>query len=468
MRFARLILVGALCGGLLPAWDSRIHPGIVKAALSSLPAEDRVLARWGDEAWRLLQYVQLGDWVDTLVVQRESWDTGGQTLETRGPTFYADDYLLFPSSPHRFSHMLPEVKGTYRPFFLRALQALRTESPANSARWTGSLLHFVTDSGSPPHVIGVKGDDHTMMESWLDTSRIDLSGYHPKLLGDTAEAALQGLAARMEGLAGYSAVRARRMVTLVAANDRRAMEPLALECAAETARGSADVIHTLLTLTAAEPGQAGGSLVATVTAPALEEMENLAAKLVALETGYSTLSDAAMPAYRAYRGVFTLRHLPPGRYRMAVERTGSRTLFLPAITIPADKTVTQTWELQPDAVAGNLAPNADLSLHWLSGSAPDHWRYDAPRHQWLSDNIPIVPGQAYKTGCTPGGHPPGAVELQWIAHAWEAMKTPAAPIAGCGEITVSAPEGAMFVRFVVKAPDEPSAVLRSIFLVPRQ
>ena len=46
----------------------------------------------------------------------------------------------------------------YRPLFIRALQALRTESPANAVRWLGSLLHFVTDTGSPPHALVYKGD----------------------------------------------------------------------------------------------------------------------------------------------------------------------------------------------------------------------------------------------------------------------------------------------------------------------
>ena len=246
-----VLLVAALAAGISFGWDGKIHPGIVRAALGVLPADDRIQERLGDEAPRLMQYVQLGDWVDTLVAQREAWDTGGQTLELHGPSFFADDFLLFPASPARVQHMLPDVKSTYRPFFLRALQALRTESPANAARWMGSLLHFVTDSGSPPHVIGVKGADHTKMESWLDTSRIDLRGYVPQFLGDSDEAAVQGLAARMEQLAAYSAIRANKMVPLVKANDRAAMEPLALECAAETARVSADVIHTLLKLVSA-------------------------------------------------------------------------------------------------------------------------------------------------------------------------------------------------------------------------
>ncbi len=455
------VLSVAALAGICFGWDSKIHPGIVRAALATLPADDRIQERLGDEVPRLMQYVQLGDWVDTLVAQRESWDTGGQTLELHGPSFFADDFLLFPASPTRVQHMLPDVKSTYRPFFLRALQALRTESPSNAARWMGSLLHFVTDSGSPPHVIGVKGADHTKMESWLDTSLIDLRGYVPQFLGDSDEAAVQGLAARMEQLAAYSAIRANKMLPLVKANDRAAMEPLALECAAETARVSADVIHTLLKLSGA-PLVPGGSLTATVSASTVEGIDGLAAKLVVLGTSYSTLSDAALPAFHGYRGAFRLRNLPPGEYRMAVERVGSRTLYLPAIQIAAGKTVSQAWELQPDAVTGNLAPNPDLSLHWTTRGAPDHWRFDAPRHQWLSDNIPVVAGRGYRAGFTAGKQAPEAVELQWMAHAWEAMKTPAAAIHG--DITATAPEGAMYARFVVRAAGEPSTALAGVFL----
>jgi len=31
-------------------------------------------------------------------------------------------------------------------------------------------LHFVTDTGSPPHALVYKGDIHTKMENWLDAS----------------------------------------------------------------------------------------------------------------------------------------------------------------------------------------------------------------------------------------------------------------------------------------------------------
>ena len=176
---AALLLLAAA----LSAWDSKIHSGIIHSSLMAIPAEDRIQERWGDEVWRLREYVQMADWINTLVSQREDWDTGGQTLEQPGIQFFPNDYLLFPSSPHPYQHMVPDVKATYRPFFLRALQALRTESTANAARWTGSLLHYVTDTGSPPHAISLSGPAHTKMESWLDTSVIDLSQYHPQAVG---------------------------------------------------------------------------------------------------------------------------------------------------------------------------------------------------------------------------------------------------------------------------------------------
>jgi hypothetical protein len=252
------------------------------------------------------------------------------------------------------------------------------------------------------------------------------------------------------------------MVPLVKANDRTAMEPLALECAAETARVSADVIHTLLRLTS--EGGRGGSLTATVSAPWVEGMENLPAKLVVLGTDYSTLSEPAMLAFHAYRGLFTLRNIPAGKYLVAVERVGSRTLYPQAISIAAGKAVAQAWELQPDPVAGNRMPNADLSLHWLSQGAPDHWRFDAPHRQWLSDNIPVTPERMYRAGWTPGTHPPEAVELQWMSHAWEAMKTPPVAIASGDPIAVPAPDGAMFVRFVVHTLDDPSIGIAGLYL----
>ena len=414
MRLTRvtfLIALLAISAGF--AWDSKIHSGIVHAALMAIPPEDRIQERWGPEVWRLQEYVQMGDWINMLVSQREAWDVGGQTLTQAGLQFYANDYLLFPSMSHSIQHSVPDVLATYQPFFLRALQALRTESPANGARWIGSLLHFITDSGSPPHTIGVKGEDHTKMESWLDTSLIDLSQYQPRMLGNTDEAALRGLLNRMDGLIAFSAVRGKQVVKpLVKVNDRPHMEPIALESAAETSRVAADLIHTLLRLSRPEAETRGARVAAAVSATAVDGMENLPAKLIVLGTSYSTLSVESLPAYHTYLGTFSLRNLPPGAYRMAIERVGSETLYPPPLVLKAGETVRPNWKLQPSQVAGNLSPNPDLSLRWVDDGAPDHWRFDRTKQQWISDNIPVTPGRNYRAGCELKQGAASEVELQ--------------------------------------------------------
>src|SRR6185437_13112391 len=234
--------------------------------------------------------VEMGDWMNSLIVVQENWHVTTEDFPQVESQYFGNDYLLFPSAPHFFEHMMPEVHGTYGPFFLRALQALRTEDQENAVRWMGALLHFVTDSGSPPHTIGLRGPNHTKMENWLDASKIDLSGYQPRLLGNTDQEAVEGLRRRMDGLIARNAKIARGMLPYVEANDRAHVEPMAYDCAQETARVTADVIHTLLVLSARHVQDDSASIVASVTAPRLAEHPLLPAKLILLGTNFSTLS----------------------------------------------------------------------------------------------------------------------------------------------------------------------------------
>jgi hypothetical protein len=443
----------------LGAWGSQIHSGIVHAAVGAVPPEDRIQERLGDEVWRLREYVQMGDWINNFVSVNEQWSIRSQIIEQPGIQFYASDYLIFPAMNHQFQHSVPDVKASYRPFFIRALQALRTESPDNAARWIGSLLHFITDSGSPPHTVGISGPDHTKMENWLDTSLIDLTGYTPRLLGEKPDVAVKGLDARMDGLIDFSAGRARTMLPASKADDRPTIERLALESAAETSRVTADVIHTLLRLSD-DAGQSGASLVAEVTAPALEAMEGAPAKLVLLDTPYSTLSVAEPPGFHLYRGRFTLRGLSPGTYRAVIERTGATTLQFP-IPIKAGQTLRTTWRMEPSVPAGNLVRNPTLDLHWCTPEAPDHWRYDVPRRQWISDNIPVIAGKKYRARVGAGAAPP-EVELQWLAEFWQPMKVPAVEVKE--EATAIPPDKAVYVRLAIKQVKNPAGAVRLLSL----
>jgi hypothetical protein len=456
-----LLLALALWPIHLDGWGSKIHSGIVHAALGAIPPDDGLLERFGDELWRLREYVQMGDWNNNFVTVNEQWSIRGETLEQGGLQFFANDYLLFPDMPRTFQHLVPDVKVAYRPYFLRALQAMRTESPDNAARWIGSLLHFVTDTGSPPHAIGVLGDAHTKMENWLDPSLIDLTKYSPRMLGATPQEAVDALQARMDGLIAFSAARAHEMLPAAKSGDRAAIEPQALECAAETSRVTADILHTLLRLSAAGT-EVGAILIADVQAPAIPGMDNVPAKLVILDTPYSTLSVEQLPTFGSYHGRFVLHGIPPGTCKVAVERPGAATFTL-SIVLKSGQTLRQTWQLAPSSPSGNLLRNPNMELHWSSHDAPDHWRFDAPRKQWVSENVPVTAGKVYRVGGDAGPDAP-PVELQWMSQSWQAMNAPAMEVKGPSQVTV--PDKAIYVRFAIKQVKDPTGSWRNLYLTP--
>jgi hypothetical protein len=479
--------------GFLWSWDSKPHSQIVDAALTIVSERDRMPQRLGAETWRLRYYVQMADWRDSFIAVSDNWATRTDTFGTVYAQFYANDYLLFPAAPVQFDHAPPGVLGAYHPFFLRALQALRTESSANAARWMGSLLHFVTDSGSPPHALGIHGELHTKMESWLDASRIDLTGYKPQLLGATDEEAAQGLVKRMNGLIAFSKLQAERMLPFAQADDRPHVEPLALESATETAKVTADVIHTLMTLAAQPPPRSGASLVAEVSAPPVTGMDMVGAKLMLIGTNYSTLAElSAIPANAhrgswypsssfiaeseklvkesvAYKGRFFFRNLPPGSYRGILERVGARPLFVGPLVLRAGQTLHAAWQLQPADCPGNLVRNPDFAVCWILPNIPDHWRFDKPHVQWLSDNMPVDAGEHYRAGYYGNGATSASVKLQWMDASWKPLDTPlmelpsgTTPAKG---IDVVAPLKAVYARIVVDGSESPAASLHFVFLI---
>jgi hypothetical protein len=243
---ASVVLFAAFTAAVLApaalAWGP--HPQITRAAQDVLPEREKTAAYFGKEWPRLQSYCLMPDWRRSVQ-----------------PDFYPDDFLLWPGSPRHIDHMVPEVKTTYEPFFRRALLALRSESPQNAARWIGSLIHYVEDSGAPCHAAAIKGEMHKRLENWLDAKAIGIAGYQPSLFGPDERSALAGFLKRMDDLLAFSKERADRIYTQVEALKERQDQPVILECANESARVVADVLHTLLTLglpAAAQPTFAGG------------------------------------------------------------------------------------------------------------------------------------------------------------------------------------------------------------------
>jgi hypothetical protein len=177
------------------------------------------------------------------------------------------------------------------------------------------------------------------VETSLTISRVfseigffDHTGYQPRTLGADADAAVRGFEERMGGLIEFSKRRAERLYPYITRGDRPRAEPIVLEAANESARVTADLLHTLLAL--AQAPKVGrpdfGSLAVSVSSTVVNGMETLPAKLILANTTYSTTSELVMLDKGTYRGVFLMRNLPPGTYRAMVSGWApGRSLWMP-------------------------------------------------------------------------------------------------------------------------------------------
>jgi hypothetical protein len=377
-RFALFTLLAASSAF---AWGP--HSEIAQAALDAMGPDDPLAMHLGAETKRLVQYVWMAD-------NRQ------QLLSKNDEVFYADDVLLFPAATKHYDHICPAVQQTYAPYFRRALQALRTELPHNAARWIGSLLHFTTDTGSPPHAASINGPVHSKMENWLNAKLIHIPDYKPQLLGAEDAGAEAGFIQRMEGLIAFSRQRAERCRADVEADRREPVEPVVLESALETARVTADLLHTLGVLTAKGNGDA--TLRGKIIPPKLDhpQLSHLPVKIILRGTLYSTLTSED--------GSFSFAPLPAGEYQPVISALGV-VKELPSVKLSAGAAVTLDAVDLSAVAGGNLIRNPDFTLHWVSAEGFDHWssrmpsgRLGGPKpvREWEGEKIPLQPGITYR------------------------------------------------------------------------
>jgi hypothetical protein len=392
----------AIVPGSARAWGP--HPDITRAALQALPEADHWKQVLGGEFGQLTNYSWLPDW---------------QGLELGD--YSADDYLLIRAVPRYVLHGDPQVRETWRPFFLRALQALRTETPPNAARQMGPIIHWIEDTGAPPHAATIVGDLHGPLENWVPASEIAIPGYAPQLLGPDDGAAVAGLTARLEGLVAFSLEGAKRAKPLAEQGEaaRAQVEPILLESALECARVLADALHTLFTLAEA-PQPPGAGLRGGVTAgpfhPGAPKHMDKSARLLLLDdarfrnlgaapaclapalTDFGTNAYAVtpQPASGSWQGSYEFRNLPPGVYRVWAYRPGSMPRVSAPVTLVAGQTTAADIVLPPDDPPGNIIRNPHGDIAVLSPQ-PDRWTcYENTR--WVSRSIPVQPGLTYRVG----------------------------------------------------------------------
>lgn len=385
--FCRLLLaaglVVVLCG---PAGAWGPHSKITEAALEVLPDAARWKAAVGaDNLAAMARYCLMPD-------QR------GEDLGA----FYADDFLLIRKVPQHVTHVMPGVRDAFAPYFRRALQASRTETPANAMRQLGPLVHFTEDVGAPPHA-KPKCPHHKELENWVRAEQINIAGYRPQLLGRNDDEALAGLMRRIDGLVAFSAARAERALPLVsqASPDRAQVEPILLESALESARVTADVIYTMLTLGPA-PQTEGACLVGNVTAASLSATDDHGARIVLLDTDYTTLAaTTGRPAPGTWQGEYAFRNLPPGSYRVLAYRTGAQSRLSAPVRLDVGRATRLDIALTATDPPGNIVENPDARLAYLPNDVPDRWKRASPKGKpspWVSAAARVKPKATYRCG----------------------------------------------------------------------
>jgi len=441
------------------AWGP--HPQITALAVTSLPDDAPLQDILGSEDFaRLPNYTWMADWGESY---RDEGDVA----------YYPNDYLIYPPFAYHPQHVMPQVADTWCPFFQQAVWALNSLDSRNAARWVGSLLHFVTDTGSPPHSIGLLGPLHSPMENWVNGSALKIDDYQPKALGDDMASALEGLDQRMRGLVEFSAERAEPLKALIEAEDRAAAGPMITECAEQTARVTADLLLTLGIVAEAEAKKQSSADTADWTldikSTSVAGFESMPARVMLLGTNYSTIADA--------KGSATFRQLPVGDYHAAVARHGS-TIAEIKVTLEAGQHLTSPVEL--NGSDGNLLRYGEIGRHlrWSSPDRLEGWQSYNRRGQparltklkgWSGEPIRVTAGRTVTVTSTwKDPTSPGRVMVEWATTAGRGSKyveaQPALTATGTSRAEFTVPEGIGAARLTLLTPGTPETVLREVTL----
>jgi hypothetical protein len=326
-----------------------------------------------------------------------------------------------------------------------------------SPRWIGSLLHFVEDTGSPPHSAEIRGDVHSKMENWVDAKKISIKGYKPQLLGKTEDEAVAGLLKRMDGLIAFSKERGERCRPLVLASNRTEVEPIVLESALETARVVADVLHTFGVFCHEpkpnDPPRGPGGVHFYTTANV-----NLPARIVILGTSYSTLTVSNAYLFRNLpEGDYTGRSFSDGRwtYDLRITPAGGYTSN-PAVG----------FVLPRGHFAENLVRNSWFETRWLSKDAPDCWY--RTKEGWEGELLPLEKDQKYLLSLSWQPDATGDVIVRWRPNTHPGLPVVDSPPVkpGTEELKFTGSEKFAWAQVIIRTTNAPQTLLKFVAVSP--
>jgi len=222
---------------------------------------------------------------------------------------------------------------------------------------------------------------------------------------------------------------------------------------------------------APDPGKA--TLRGTIASPPAPGLEALPAKVMLEGTDYSTLADPA--------GLFVLRDLPPGDYRVTLVRPGSEPVSRP-LTLAAGEERTEAFALPQSDPPANLVRNPTFSLRWVRSATPDGWYRTggdaAPA--WQGEPVPVVAGRRYRLAVAwkPGAR--GAATLLWDTSPsktfepgvevlrYYGVKVTAEPALAPGEPArvFTAPEEVRYALIVFQGDSPPETLCTLVALTP--
>lgn len=238
LPWVSLVFAGLPC----LAWDTAPHQRITRVALATLP--QRLLDRFGAEAVPLAEtYCMYPDRYNEM-------ENYGFVRNSPGPRTTAEirSYCIRPDGEliHAVTGDQESDTGTLVFLFERIVSNLSAKNPAEAAKYAGVLSHFIADSLSPPHSVGVEGKLHSVLERTLP--EFALAPRSPRKAGkgivDSAQSVLQQCY--------QGADRNRRdlpvMLRATEAGDEETLDPYLLRASREAAEILADALFTLTEL----------------------------------------------------------------------------------------------------------------------------------------------------------------------------------------------------------------------------